>query len=76
VWEQGRECRVIEVENVPFYMSSIIVMILILVCVLLPTVIAYSEKKKNWNAIFALNLFLGWTVIGWIVAIVWASIKD
>ncbi len=57
-------------------MSSIIVMILILFAYFLPTVIAYSEKKKNWNAIFALNLFLGWTVIGWIVAIVWASIKD
>lgn len=28
-------------------------------------------KPDRW-AIFALNLLLGWTVIGWIVALVWA----
>jgi len=27
--------------------------------------------KRNWGAIFLLNLLLGWTLIGWIVALVW-----
>jgi uncharacterized membrane protein YqaE (UPF0057 family) len=36
----------------------------------LPTVIGWN--KKNVGAIFVLNLLLGWTAIGWIVAMVWA----
>mgnify|MGYP006386190549 FL=1 len=33
-------------------------------------------NKKNATAIFTLNLLLGWTLIGWIVALVWAVSKD
>jgi hypothetical protein len=36
----------------------------------LPTLIGL--RKRNAGAIFALNLLLGWTLIGWIVALVWA----
>ena len=32
--------------------------------------------KRNQGAIFTLNLLLGWTIIGWIVALVWAMTKD
>ena len=39
-----------------------------------PSVI--GRKKKNNTAIFVLNFFLGWTFIGWIVALVWATTKD
>jgi hypothetical protein len=35
-----------------------------------------GHKKQNAGAILALNLFLGWTVIGWVVALVWAMTKD
>jgi Superinfection immunity protein len=35
-----------------------------------------GHKKQNAGAIFALNLFLGWTLIGWVVALVWAMTKD
>ena len=30
----------------------------------------------NGCAIFILNLFLGWTIIGWIIALVWAFCQD
>lgn len=40
----------------------------------LPTFVGY--KKNNFNAIFILNLLLGWTLIGWVVALVWASTKE
>ena len=42
----------------------------------LPTVVGISNKKRNQTAIFILNLFAGWTLIGWIVALVWATCKD
>lgn len=40
----------------------------------LPTILGW--KKQNRNAILALNLLLGITGIGWIVALVWALSKD
>ena len=38
----------------------------------LPFAIALHKKRANTGAIFALNLFLGWSLIGWVVALVWA----
>jgi Superinfection immunity protein/zinc-ribbon domain len=35
-----------------------------------------GKDKHNAGAIFALNLFLGWTLVGWVVALVWAISKD
>ncbi|MFW6055978.1 MAG: superinfection immunity protein [Chloroflexota bacterium] len=38
----------------------------------LPTVIASARHKQNTLSIFLLNLFLGWSFIGWVVALVWS----
>jgi DNA-directed RNA polymerase subunit RPC12/RpoP len=35
-----------------------------------------GSKKRQFPALFALNLLLGWTFIGWVGALVWALIKD
>lgn len=40
---------------------------------MLPSII--SEKHHNYSAITVLNVLLGWTVIGWIVALIWALTK-
>ncbi len=42
----------------------------------LPTIIAVSANRKNKVAIFALNLFLGWTFIGWVGSLVWSLMRD
>jgi hypothetical protein len=36
----------------------------------LPTIV--GRHKRDATGIFLLNLFLGWTVIGWVVALIWA----
>jgi vacuolar-type H+-ATPase subunit I/STV1 len=36
----------------------------------------FGRSKRNIGAIFALNLFLGWTLVGWVVALVWALSQD
>ena len=41
-----------------------------------PSLIAGKNGKKNTTAIFALNFFLGWTFLGWVVALVWACMED
>ena len=41
-----------------------------------PTLVALLRHKRNTLSIFLLNLFLGWTFVGWIIALVWASTVD
>jgi hypothetical protein len=40
----------------------------------LPSIV--GRNKRNVAAIFLLNLLVGWTVIGWIVALIWALSVD
>lgn len=35
-----------------------------------------GRKKRQHMSIFLLNLFLGWTFLGWIGALIWALSKD
>ena len=41
----------------------------------IPTIVACSRNHTNALAIFILNLFLGYTLIGWVVALIWAVYK-
>ena len=66
-------------EVIEFFFSGligIITFIISLAVYFLPTIVAILRKKRNALAIFLLNLFLGWTFIGWVVALVWAATKD
>jgi T4 superinfection immunity protein len=38
----------------------------------IPALIAIRRNHKNQIGIFALNVLLGWTIIGWVVAFIWA----
>lgn len=38
----------------------------------LPTILALARGHLSTLAIFVLNLFLGWTMIGWIIALIWS----
>lgn len=38
----------------------------------IPAIIAFNRSHQNTTAITVLNILLGWTLLGWIVAIVWA----
>jgi len=42
----------------------------------LPTLIAAMRNKTDVLTIFLVNFFLGWSVIGWIVCLVWALKAD
>jgi len=42
----------------------------------IPTIVAHRRGHRQKTAIFVLNLFAGWTVIAWVVAIVWAFTED
>jgi Superinfection immunity protein len=38
----------------------------------LPALVALRRNHPNAAAILALNLLLGWTFLGWVIALVWA----
>lgn len=46
--------------------------VVLLILYFIPTVVAFGRGKRNAAAILALNLLLGWTFIGWIVAFTWS----
>ncbi|MGA8036263.1 MAG: superinfection immunity protein [Candidatus Acidiferrales bacterium] len=35
-----------------------------------------ARDRRNFAAIFIFNFFLGWTFIGWIVALIWACTAE
>ncbi|MGD0497603.1 MAG: superinfection immunity protein [Bryobacteraceae bacterium] len=55
-------------------MDGFLFILLIGALYFLPTFI--GQSKRNAGAIFTLNLLLGWTVIGWVVALIWAMTVD
>ena len=42
----------------------------------IPARIAFKKNKKNKVAILAFNLLLGWSFIGWVLALIWSLTKD
>lgn len=48
--------------------------IILILLYFLPSIVGW--RHKNSTSIIILNLFLGWTFIGWVVALVWATKKD
>lgn len=43
---------------------------------LLPTLVAFSRNHQNVAPILIVNLFLGWSLIGWVVALSWSLTKQ
>ena len=52
-------------------LSAILLVIAGLLLYFAPSII--SRGKKNSDGILLLNLFLGWTFIGWVGALIWAT---
>lgn len=42
----------------------------------IPSIIGFARHKTNAVAILALNFFLGWSLIGWVIALVWALANE
>lgn len=53
-------------------MGSGLLFILLIGLYFVPWLISLSRKHNNSGAIAILNIFLGWTVIGWLVALIWS----
>ena len=50
-----------------------IIGVVIIFIYLIPSFIAYGREHHNKGAILLLNLFLGWSALGWFVALIWSA---
>jgi len=48
---------------------------LLLLIYFVPTAVAYATRHHNTLPIFVLNVFFGWTLIGWVAALIWALVR-
>jgi hypothetical protein len=56
-------------------MSSVLTVSLALIlCVIhfLPSIVAFSREHPRRITLLVLNILVGWTLIGWIVLLIWA----
>jgi hypothetical protein len=52
--------------------GAILLVVLAIGIYLIPTWVALIRHHTQKGAIFAINLFLGWTLLGWVGALAWA----
>ena len=54
---------------------AIFLLALLVIFYFLPCIICNVRTTQHGAAIFLINLFLGWTVLGWIAALIWAIVE-
>lgn len=57
-------------------LSVTIFILVVLSLSFIPSFVAITRKSVHVLFITLLNLFLGWTFIGWVAALLWASVDD
>lgn len=53
--------------------AAIAFLLIVAVVYFIPTIAAYRNHHTRADAVLFLNLFLGWTLVGWVVAAIWAT---
>ena len=53
-------------------LAGILLLVVGIAAYFIPTIIAFKKERDNRVSILALNLLLGWSLIGWVVSLVWA----
>lgn len=52
---------------------SIIPALIFIGIYLIPLLVAVQRKHSNKTPIILVSIFFGWTIIGWIIALIWAT---
>lgn len=55
----------------PMEIAERILLIVGAILYFVPTVIAWRLGVKSVQSIFYVNLILGWTIVGWVFAMIW-----
>ena len=52
--------------------AGLILLLLMVIPYFIPTIVAINRNMHNKGSIIVVNVFLGWTLIGWVVALAMA----
>lgn len=61
------------------FISVVALIVIVVVAALLyfvPTIVAFARKHANVGPIAVINVFLGWTLVGYAVALAWAFMSQ
>jgi hypothetical protein len=65
-----------EPNNLLLNLSVILVTLMGIFLYFIPSFVAWYRNHRQFNAIFILNFLLAWTIIGWVIALIWSVIKE
>jgi amino acid permease len=63
-------------ENIISFVFGIVIITVSIFFAFMPALVAYSRGTKNKIPVLIINLFLGWTLIGWVIALAMAYSHD
>jgi hypothetical protein len=75
MWSGGAETEQL-VKNCLLLLLLLLLLVIPFVIYFLPSIVAIRRRHRQQLAIAMLNLLGGWTLLGWIVAMVWACTDD
>ena len=55
------------------HIVGFIAIMVLLFIYFIPSFVAQNRDHRNRAAIAVANLFLGWTLLGWVICLIWAS---
>ena len=56
-------------------MEGVLVVLLVLLVYFVPIIVASNRKHPHAAGIAVINIFLGWTLVGWVAALAWACVQ-
>lgn len=62
-----------EVDVTTDSVSRMLAGMVLLIIYLLPAINGYSKKHSSRAMILVVNVLLGWTLIGWVIALAWSA---
>lgn len=51
---------------------SLVLLLLVVLFYFYPTVVARQRWSPHWAGVLVVNILLGWTFVGWVIALAWA----
>jgi hypothetical protein len=55
--------------------GAIVLIIVGIFVYFVPSMVAFRRDHEQRIPIFLLNIFLGWSFVGWVVALIWAALR-
>ena len=52
--------------------SDVFYLVIFLAAYFAPFIVAMARRLKHWGSVLVIDLFLGWTGVGWVVALAMA----